>query len=535
MTAETISVKTCEQSNINTLRQSLPQILAVSVKNVLLLAFGMSLGYPTVLIPSLSGGNPQETIVLDRDAISWIGSVNLLCVPLGCLLSGFLTQPLGRRRTMQLVNIPFLSAWLLFSQATKSWHVFLASCMTGFSGGLLEAPTLTYLAEVTTPNLRGILASTSTVAVISGILLEFLLGTFLNWRKVALVSAAVPIFSCVLLFFVPESPYWLIFKGRVLDAQKSMAWLRGWVDLEAVQTEFKEFYEQLIQESFKGSTEELKGWKNLKENSKLYSKKSFLWPFSLVSFVFFLSHFSGLTTLQTYAVSIFTTLEVPINKYYATIMVGVAEMLGCILSSFLVHFVGKRRMNFFSLFGTSLCFCVVATYAYLHEITILLTLTPGKELTPDDRNWVPLTFLILAAFCSHTGIRILPWMLIGEVYHNKIRAPASGFSSAASYILGFMANKIFFSMVITMTLSGTFWFYSGVSLIGLVTLYFWLPETEGKSLFEITEHFRGGTKLNNQVTNFIQMKRLKHRQNGNTGGEINSAFDNKDEIINIRL
>lgn len=144
---------------ISALRRALPQILAVSVKNVLLFVFGMSLGFPTILIPNLSGGDPDEKIVLGVDAISWIGnsfqnlvsfmrlclygfsgSVNLLCVPLGCLLSGYVTQPFGRRRSMQFVTGPFLAAWLIFQYATKSWHVFLALCITGFSGGLLEAP-----------------------------------------------------------------------------------------------------------------------------------------------------------------------------------------------------------------------------------------------------------------------------------------------------------------------------------------------------------------------------------------------------------
>lgn len=68
------------------------------------------------------------------------GSLNLLCVPLGCLFSGYLTQPLGRKRSMQLVNLPFMAAWMLFHYANQPWHVFVALALTGVSGGLLEAP-----------------------------------------------------------------------------------------------------------------------------------------------------------------------------------------------------------------------------------------------------------------------------------------------------------------------------------------------------------------------------------------------------------
>uniref|UniRef100_A0AAR5PL19 Major facilitator superfamily (MFS) profile domain-containing protein n=1 Tax=Dendroctonus ponderosae TaxID=77166 RepID=A0AAR5PL19_DENPD len=548
MTVE--SAKSSPQAQtISALRRALPQILAVSVKNVLLFVFGMSLGFPTILIPNLSGGDPDEKIVLGVDAISWIGSVNLLCVPLGCFLSGYVTQPFGRRRSMQFVTVPFLAAWLIFQYATEPWHVFLALCITGFSGGLLEAPTLTYLAEVTTPNLRGVLAATSSVSVIVGILAQFLLGTFLHWRSVALASSVLPIVACALLFFVPESPYWLVMKNRQTDAQKSIAWLRGWLPVDDVLIEYKEFYEQLNKnktkrESSQGPQGEVSALAKIKENLKLFTKKNFLWPFGLVTLTFGVGHFSGMTPLQTYAVKIFATFNVPINKYYATIILGVAEALGCILSSILVHFVGKRRMNFFSLLGTGCCFFVVATYAQTINVKFLEASHLETKIGPqlEGQSWVPMIFLIGAAFFSHTGIRILPWMLIGEVYYSDIRATASGFSAAASYILGFIANKIFFSMISFLTLPGTFWFYTAVALLGVISLYYWLPETEGKTLFQITEHFSGGEQLDNKVSNFLRLRKLQKKQqalDGGGKGVENAAFDEEPakrcEVLDVRL
>ncbi|XP_030766690.1 facilitated trehalose transporter Tret1-like [Sitophilus oryzae] len=515
--------------DVTTLRRILPQIIAVTVKNSLLLAYGMTIGFPTILIPNLSGGNPKEKIVLGTEAISWIGSANFLVVPLGCLFSGIATQPIGRRKAMQIFTLPFLASWLLFHFASHSWEVFFALCLTGLTGGLLEAPTLTYLAEVTTPNLRGVLASTSTVAIIAGILIEFLLGTFMDWRTVALVSCIVPILSCVCLFFVPESPYWLISKNRFEEAQKSTAWLRGWLEIEEVEHEFKELCEQLKKSGTSRNTfsAENRGFieklKKAKQNLTMYTKKPFLWPFSLVSLTFALGHFSGMTTLQTYAVNIFATLKAPIDKYYATIILGIAEALGCILSSMLVHFVGKRKMNFLSLLGTGICFFIVATYAHLINVNSLKIVTKDENLDVEGQSWLPLTFLVGAAFFTHCGIRILPWMLIGEVYYSKIRATASGFSGAMSYIFGFLANKIFFSMISALTLPGTFWLYSAVCMLGLLLLYFLLPETEGKTLYEITEHFAGRNKLNNKVHNFVRVKTNREKQLDN--GVDNKAFD----------
>lgn len=88
-------------------RAALSQFLAVSVKNVLLLGYGMTLGFSTIVIPAIQGGegrgpSMEEGFTLSRDEISWLSSINLICVPLGCLFSGMLTQPIGRRRAMQV-------------------------------------------------------------------------------------------------------------------------------------------------------------------------------------------------------------------------------------------------------------------------------------------------------------------------------------------------------------------------------------------------------------------------------------------------
>lgn len=66
------------EASFSTLRKYLPQILAVTVKNVLLFDFGLSLGFPTILIPNLSGDDPHEIILLDQNGISWIGELRLV-------------------------------------------------------------------------------------------------------------------------------------------------------------------------------------------------------------------------------------------------------------------------------------------------------------------------------------------------------------------------------------------------------------------------------------------------------------------------
>ena len=106
-------------------------------------------------------------------------------------------------------------------------------------------------------------------------------------------------------------------------------------------------------------------------------------------------------------------------------------------------------------------------------------------------------------------------MLIGEVFPVNVRSAASGLSSGLGYIFAFLANKLFLSMVATLTLSGTFWFYSAVAFIGCIIFYFTLPETEGRTLLEIEEHFLGKRSLSEK----------KPKSDGLENGVTNHGFD----------
>lgn len=372
---------------------------------------------------------------------------------------------------------------------------------------MLEAPVLTYVAEITTPEVRGLLAASGSFCIILGVSLQFLMGNFIEWRTIALISPATPIIAIFCLFFVPESPYWLIIKNRKEDAKKSLMWLRGWLkDFEPVKQEFNQ-----IDKSLKLSEE--------KPQTLItsFTKRSFVMPYLICSFAFLVGHYSGMTTLQTYSALIFAKLQAPIDKNTNIMLLGIVELCGTAACVLLVKFVGKRKLTFVSLLGCSLCFFSTAIYSLLIDgffgrqithrdsvsdsafhldnyTTLAFNDTNGtlhyshlmaasnevneSEFRAIDENsysWIPLTLMLSSAFLSHCGIRLLPWMLVGEIYPSKIRGVASGLTGGTSYVFGFSANKLFLTMQSNLTLPGTFIFNSMVSLIGCIVLFFVLP------------------------------------------------------------
>lgn len=372
------------------------------------------------------------------------------------------------------------------------------------------------MAEVTEPRFRGMLAATGPTTVIAGILCQFVMGAFLHWRTVALLSCLMPFVTIVALCFVPESPYWLLNKGRVAEARRALAWLRGWATFDDIAVEFNEIHDGLLNRKKESSA-----IKTIAHRIKPYTKRNFVAPFALISFGVLLSNFCGQTALQTYAVQIFKSLKAPMDEYYATIFFGAAELTGAMVCVLAVRYTGKRPLAFVSLIGCGICFLFTATYANIYiNFSPDSSGTDSHALSENTSNhfsdfnethtdtsefhWWPLSFLLVSALFAHAGIRLIPWMMIGEVFPTSVRSGASGIASGIGYFFAFLTNKVFLGMVSTMTLPGTFWFNSAVSLTGCVILYFIMPETEGKTLFEIEPYF---TRISSPVgTNVIKMK-----------------------------
>lgn len=376
---------------------------------------------------------------------------------------------------------------------------------------------MTYVAEITQPHLRGMFSTLTSLTIFSGILLEFILGTFLPWRNLVLVNAVIPVLSFILLFFVPETPIWLMMKNRPQEAAESLAWLRGWTTPEKVEREFLELWTKIEVEN-KQQNEP----KTLFDLISFLGKKEIYTPMGLVVFTYIVSQFSGTHTLTTYAVPIFNSLNSPIDGYYATIILGFMQLLGCLFSMFLIKILGKRVLTLVSLVGICLTFLIVAVHAYINNN---LYLEQDYGLKDSETHWIPLIFLPLASFSAHLGITIIPWILIGEVFPNENRAKAAGITGALGYIISSVSRKIFPNLVKLIYLPGILLFFSLVALFGIVILYFILPETEGKTLYEISDHFSGKVKMDNKVkrkTEEIEMEKC----NEEVEGELKNSVKN---------
>lgn len=200
--------------------------------------------------------------------------------------------------------------------------------------------------------------------------------------------------------------------------------------------------------------------------------------------------------------------EIPIpvaNNVIANLSANIPEMLTTTTTSteFYLETTMEPTINETDLFSKEFISKMEISWNYINDTEDSITnltdsnnmMLDESEIQHNEYSWIPLTLLLGSAILSHCGIRLLPWILVGEVFPGEVRSVASGLSGGLGYIFGFLANKLFLTMIETLTLPGTFWFYSGVSIVGCLILYLILPETEGRTLIEIEAHFNGTKKL----------------------------------------
>lgn len=515
---------TTEKPEAGKFRTILPQILASTAKNLLLLDLGLSAAFPTIVIPALRGTVQTEgyveTLRFTDVQASWFGSIAFICQPLGSVLSGWVSEPLGRKRAMIVVNIPHIIAWILLHFANSIEAMYIGAILLGLGVGFMEAPIITYVGEISQPSIRGILISCAGVAVTLGLFITYLLGSVLDWRTAALICLSVPLFTVVAICFVPETPMWLLSKGRKDEALKSLQWLRGWVSPKAVEKEFAEMqryseHSNKCIQCQKANVPCTHPPPALTQKFKELKRKRTLKAFFLVLTLFAIGQFGGILSMRPFMVQIFKAYKVPMDPSWATVTIGIIALLANIACMSTVKIIGKRKICLIGLVGSLICCIALGAYAQ----TIFPKGYNSFEHMDDESiptSYFPLVAFLFLGFWTNGGVTSIPWMLLSEIFPFKSRGLATGITAALNYTLGFISTKTYLNLDKGLSLNGVMWFYSVINLIGLFYVYFLLPETENRTLEDIEVHFSDNTrKLTDiNIAKFGEITRKRNPENG---------------------
>lgn len=455
---------------------SLRQVTAAFIANLGTINTGMTFGFSAVANPRLI---EDQLLRISNNEASWVASLSSVGTPCGCVLSAYLTEILGRKRTLVVTELPAIIGWIMIATAPSVEWIYIGRVLTGVSSGMIGAPSRVYTAEVTQPHLRGILSALASVGASFGVAFEYLLGSIFEWRTLAWISCIIPVLSICTSFLLPESPSWLISSGQKHKCFNSLKKLRG--STCDVQREVNTLVE--FSERHKTAT-------NMTVQQKLTAifHPSILKPFLILTTYFLIYQMSGTNPLTFYSVNIFKLIGQNNDMAYKfTVASGFIRLLFTIVGCILMLQCRRRTLTFVSTIGCGVTMFIFATYVYMIDQW-------SQTDTAPLLTWIPVLSIFLFTAVSTIGYLIVPWVMIGELYPQKVRGLVGGFTTASCHFFIFIAVKTYPLIRDRLSQYAPFFIYGSISLLGTIFLYVFLPETKDKTLQEIEEYFTGTNK-----------------------------------------
>ncbi|XP_076665642.1 facilitated trehalose transporter Tret1-2 homolog [Andrena cerasifolii] len=448
----------------NVRAKKMPQYIASLSSTLGALAAGMTLGWTSSAgSDGIDFHKDPYMLPITPDEFSWIGSLTTLGSAVVCIPIGVLADLVGRKYAMLMMVVPFTLGWLLIICANSVLLLYIGRFITGISGGGFCIAAPMYTAEIAESDIRGSLGNYFQLLLCVGILLSYVLGSAMNMRILSIISAIVPLIFFAIFVFMPESPIYYLKKGNEEAARQSLIKLRG--AHYNVDDELQSHKEALD----KTGAQKVSFLTMFKSRAVV---RGFIIAYGLMIF----QQLSGVNTVIFYSSDIFTKAGKSLNPKYASIIVGVMQIVGVFLSTLIVDRLGRRILLLASIILLFLTSFILGVYFYLSE---------NKPDISEEISWLPLVVVCVFIIMFNLGFGPIPWMMLGEIFAPEVKGMAASSAGVLNWILAFVVTKFYTDLKGAMDASGTFWLYAGFSAIGIFFVYFLIPETKGKSLDEI--------------------------------------------------
>ena len=428
---------------------------------------GLLFGYDTGIIGVALLGLGRE-FALNDGLKQLITSAIIFGALVGCLGTGPFSDRLGRRRMVIVAGILFAIGSLLSAAATGVVALVLARFILGLSAGSSTQIIPVYIAEVAPRDHRGKLVVLFQFMVVFGITVAYFTGLALgdHWRwmfGLGVVPALLLLSGMVIL---PESPRWLVVRGRRDEARQVLTRVRG--SATEADAELGEI-QKVVDSDDEGS------WKDLLQP---WIRPALIVGASISMF----SQITGNNALIYYAPTIlvkagFSEHAAVLATGFSTLLVVIATMVGSVL----VDRIGRRRFLLWMIPGSIVALVVMG-----------LLFGANGPSTPLSQ-WLVVACLAAYLMLNCGGFGVCIWLINAEVYPLFVRGKGASVGAFSHWIFDLVVTLTTLSLVTWLGAAHTFWLYAGISLLSLVFIYFLVPETKGKSLEQIEQALRSRT------------------------------------------
>lgn len=398
---------------------------------------GILFGYDTAVISGTTEVVKAQ-FGLSTGGEGWYVGCALIGSILGVLIAGMMSDFLGRKRTMLISAVLFSVSAIGCALSADFTQLVIFRIVGGFGIGIVSIVSPVYISEVSPAEVRGTMVSLYQLFITIGFLLAYLAnylilkGTSMPdyWRPMLGAEAVPDLLFLALIFFIPESPRWLAVRGQRQDNSEAWAALR---------------------------------------------EKGILKAVLIGSAIAILGQFMGVNAVLYYGPKIFADAGFQ-DPLFSTVLVGVVNMVTTIIALAIIDKVGRKNLVWWGVGGMIFCLLMIGLY-----------FLPATSLP----TWFMLTFFLLYVFCTAISISAVVFVLLSEMYPNRVRGLAMSIAGFALWIGTYLIGQLTPWMLEALTPAGTFFLFAFMCLPYLWIMYKHVPNTTGKTLEEIEEYWRG--------------------------------------------
>ena len=443
---------------------------------------GFLFGYDTAVI---SGTIAQVTQLFQLDALQqgWYVGCALVGSIIGVLFAGILSDKLGRKLTMVISAILFSASALGCALCTDFTQLVVYRIIGGVGIGVVSIVSPLYISEVSVAQYRGRLVSLYQLAVTVGFLGAYLVnyqllawsesGALLGvpllnkifitevWRGMLGMETLPAILFFIIIFFIPESPRWLIVRGQERKAINI---------LERIYNSITEATNQLKETQSVLTAETSSEW-------SLLMKPGILKAVIIGVCIAILGQFMGVNAVLYYGPSIFENAGLSGgDSLFYQVLVGLVNTLTTILALVIIDKVGRKKLVYYGVSGMVVSLILIGLYFLF-----------GDSLNVS--SLFLLVFFLFYVFCCAVSICAEVFVLLSEMYPTKVRGLAMSIAGFALWIGTYLIGQLTPWMLQNFTPAGTFFLFALMCVPYMLIVWKLVPETTGKSLEEIERYW----------------------------------------------
>lgn len=443
---------------------------------------GFLFGYDTAVI---SGTISQVASQFSLDAMEkgWYVGCALVGSIMGVLCAGILCDNLGRKRTMFIASVLFCFSALGCAISDSFMHLVWARIIGGMGIGIVSIVSPLYISEVSVAQYRGRLVSLYQLAVTIGFLGAYLVNFGLLsysengaatiaspllkmifhdevWRAMLGMAFIPAILFFIIIFFIPESPRWLILKKREQEASVILQRIFGSQESASVE----------LNATRRVTSGDKTDW-------RMILKPGIFKAVLIGVAIAILGQFMGVNAVLYYGPTIFesTGLSSGDSLFYQVI-VGLVNVLTTVIAVFIIDKVGRKRLVYFGVTGMIICLLLITFY-----------FSQGENLGLP--NVLLLVFFLSYVFCCAISISAVIFVLLSEMYPTKVRGVAMSIAGFSLWLGTYLVGQLTPWLLESLQPSGTFLLFALMCIPYMLIVWKLVPETTGKTLEEIEQYW----------------------------------------------